>query len=238
MGRVIETLSQEEELVLVGKVTSSTKEEEWEALIEADVWIDFSHPDAVYKHVEKAIQWKKPLVIGTTGWEENLEEIQHLVNKSAIAVIYAQNFSLGMHFFMQLVSEAAQLINHLDSYDVSLLEIHHRQKVDSPSGTAYRLADILLENIERKTAITTELGGQKIAPHELHIASQRVGSVPGTHTLLFHSNQDTITLTHQAHNRQAWAKGALQAASWIQNKKGFYTINDMMEAFRCNNQES
>ncbi len=174
--------------------------------VHADVCIDFSHPDLILRTLEKITPLKLPLVIGTTGWYEKLDAVQHLVEKNDLAVIYAQNFSLGMNRFLQLVKKASAL---LENYDVAISETHHKAKVDRPSGTALAL----------NRALNRE---------SVDIASIRVGAIPGTHSIVFNTPDDTITLTHQAHNRLVWAKGALEAAKWIQGKKGFFHLNDML----------
>lgn len=188
-------------------------------------------------HVKKAAQFHKPIVIGTSGWYDQMESIREMAQEYNLGIIYAQNFSLGMNLFIRMLTEAAKLMNHVDAYDVALSEIHHRQKVDSPSGTACAIADVLLQNISRKTRVNCNLGEGKLETEELHVSSIRVGAVPGTHTVIFDSDQDTITLTHQAHDRSVWARGALEAGRWIQNKKGFFSINDMMEELTCNSQD-
>lgn len=242
MGQVIDNIASSFGAEIVARIDPNTQKAEWdditgEALANADVYIDFSHPDAVLDTIKKLGPFHKPLVIGTTGWYDQMEEVAALVEKYDLGVIYAQNFSLGMDLFVRIVEEAASLISNIGNYDVALSEIHHRHKVDSPSGTARVIAEVLLKNTPHKTKINHDLGEDKIEPDELHISSVRVGTVPGTHTVIFNSDQDTITLTHQAHNRSAWAQGALEAAKWIQNKKGLFNMNDMMEALTCNSPE-
>ena len=193
-----------------------------------DAYIDFSHPAAVMDHVRVLSRGQAPLVIGTTGWYEQLDEIRNLVLASGMAVVYAPNFSLGVSAFLRIAQAAGRLFNTLVDYDLFVHETHHRGKVDSPSGTALALADILLETVGRKTELRTGDAPGPVAPQQLHIASSRGGSVPGIHSVFFDSPSDTIELTHVARNRSGFAAGALLAAEWIQGKKGFFTLHDLL----------
>lgn len=181
-----------------------------------DVWIDFSHPDAVLKHVAKAVAEKKPLILGTTGWNDQIAEVRSLVEKGGIGVCFAPNFSLGVHLFMQIVREAAKLIDPHGIYDVSGSEIHHKEKVDSPSGTAKALAKIVVDSMESRNK------------KPLEFASTRVGYVPGTHSVIFDSPVDSITLTHQARNRSGFALGAILAAETIGTTKGLIPFEELI----------
>ncbi len=174
-------------------------------LSKADVFIDFSHADRVLEHCKLAAEQKKPIVIGTTGWEKQLPDVKALIKEAYIGCFYAPNFSIGVFLFTKIVEEAAKLLN--TRYDAAGLEMHHDQKKDSPSGTAKAIAEKL-----------------DIPP----FASLRLGSIVGTHSVFFDSDEDMITLTHQAKSRDAFAKGAVQAANWVLNKKGFFTMDDML----------
>ena len=197
MGKAIEKLVSGD---IVAKITSRSS---WEGVEKADVCIDFSHPEAVMENMKKVAALNKPAVIGTTGWD--LQELRSLVKREELGVIYAHNFSIGMHHFLSVVEKAAQ---ELRAYDVAISEMHHKQKVDAPSGTAHLIAHACQRDVP--------------------ISSLRVGTIPGTHSVIFDSQQDTITLTHQAHDRTAWALGAIEAAQWIQGKKGLFTLKEML----------
>jgi 4-hydroxy-tetrahydrodipicolinate reductase len=151
------------------------------------------------------------------------------VKNNQVALIHAANFSLGMNIFYQILQQAAALFDRFENYDVSGIELHHHKKADSPSGTARKLADILLKYIQRKKKATYDLVNRKIEPDELHFASLRCGSIPGTHKIIFDSTADTVELTHTARNRQGLALGAVLAAEWIRGRKGFFSIDDMMK---------
>lgn len=234
MGRILEKLAPDLSMEVVTCIDSHSSDSDWNEIKNVDVCIDFSHPKAVVSNVQKASCFCKSIVIGTSGWYDEIEAVKELVDKHKLGIIYAQNFSLGMNLFIQIVAEAARLMNHMNDYDVALFEVHHRKKIDSPSGTACALSDAILQNVDRKTRVNSNCIDRAINNDELHVSSIRVGSVPGTHTVIFNSAQDTITLTHQAHDRSVWARGALEAAKWIQNRKGFFHINDMMEELTSN----
>jgi 4-hydroxy-tetrahydrodipicolinate reductase len=180
-----------------------------------DVCIDFSRAESVLKHVKQCIEHKTPLIIGTTGWEDNLGEVQRLVESSSIGCLYSPNFSVGVALFTQIVSQAAKLMSSLTEYDVSGVEYHHKLKADSPSGTAKALS----RHVEK------EMGRIE----SLHFSSIRSGYIPGTHTIHFDGPVDSITLTHTARNREGFALGAIKAAEWIIGKKGFFTMEDLLE---------
>ncbi len=184
-----------------------------EALRDAEVVLDFSHPDVVVKNIHRLAQLGKSMVIGTTGWDEHLLEVKQTIETHQVGLIYGANFSLGVHMLSQILRYASGLLARFAMYDVALTEAHHQHKVDSPSGTALQLARVISEVHPDK---------------EVPISSMRCGSIPGTHSVIFDSPADTITLTHQARSRTGFAEGALVAAAWIKDRRGFYTIEDLM----------
>jgi 4-hydroxy-tetrahydrodipicolinate reductase len=193
-------------------------------LRDIDVCIDFSMPEAVLANIRTAVEAKTDIVIGTTGWYQHLPELKTIVKESGL--LYSANFSLGMNYFFRIVRLAAQMMNHAD-YDPYVHEIHHRQKVDSPSGTALQLANILVGAIDRKKEILARPPDGKIDPAMLHVSSTRVGAVAGTHVVGFDSEADSIELTHVAKTRRGFALGALTAARWLHGRKGIYTMDDV-----------
>ena len=172
---------------------------------DAEVCIDFSHPTVVLNHVEWAAAKQTPIIIGTTGWEKDEKMARACIEKSSIAALFTPNFSLGVACFNQLLQQARAL---LKDYDVAGVEYHHNQKQDAPSGTALAMAHAL----------------KLPAP----FASVRCGRIPGKHEVIFDSAFDSITLVHEAHNRDGFAAGALFAAHWIQDKTGWCTLDDML----------
>ncbi|MBI2653849.1 4-hydroxy-tetrahydrodipicolinate reductase [Candidatus Woesearchaeota archaeon] len=201
-----------------------------DSMQDVDVCIDFTTPNSVIDSIQKISKFRKNIVVGTTGWYDKLEEARKIVNQSNIGLIYASNFSIGVNVFFKIVENAAKIINNIEDYDVYGYELHHNKKIDSPSGTAKTLAEILIKNIKRKSKLEYGKIDRKIEPDELHFASVRAGSIPGTHIVGFDSSADTIELKHVARNREGFALGAVMAAQWINGKKGFYDINDMMKS--------
>jgi 4-hydroxy-tetrahydrodipicolinate reductase len=192
-----------------------------------DVAIDFSFPDSVEYNVKTIAELKKNIVIGTTGWYDKLNLIKNIINEAGVGCVYASNFSIGMQMFFKIVKDAADLINQFPDYDIMLHEIHHKRKKDTPSGSALRIADIILENVDSKKTILK--GNQKggIKKEQLHISSARVGEVTGIHSVLIDSLTDSLEIIHRAKNRNGFANGALSAAEWIYGKKGFYKFDDI-----------
>lgn len=193
-----------------------------------DVAIDFSFPDSVLENVKKLGKLKKNIVLGTTGWKEYSEEIKKIVAGNGIGLVYGSNFSVGMNMFFKIVSSLSKMLNNHPGYDISVNEIHHTRKKDSPSGTALSIADIILKELGRKNKILDETSCGTIQPSALHVTSARVGEVTGTHTVYIDSPADTIELTHRAKNRSGFAEGALLAAEWINGKKGYFDFPDVL----------
>lgn len=173
--------------------------------------IEFSHPSAVMGNIKALIPLGLPLVIGTTGWNDKKDEIKELLSKTDGVAMTSANFSIGVNLLYKIIDEAAKLVSAFDEYDASVFEIHHNQKADSPSGTALDIAKHLMANYPKKTQIVTESFHERPKAEELHVASMRLGSVPGTHTVFFDSNADTIEITHRARSREGFANGAVHA---------------------------
>lgn len=232
MGRLIEDIARQKEHAIIAKIhPSGTFSSIDEKLIhQADVCIDFSIPQAAFQNICTLAQMKKNIIMGTSGWYEHLDEVKQIVHENQIGFLFSPNFSIGVHLFNSIVKAAAQLINEFEDYDVAGQEIHHNQKIDSPSGTAKSIVYTLLEKIKRKTLPVYDIVDRPIASHELHFPSIRCGSNPGMHRVIFDSPADTITIEHQARNREGFARGAVAAAEWLVGKKGFFTLNDMIHA--------
>lgn len=188
------------------------------ALERADVCIDFSHPSIAMDNIRFVTQLQKPLVVGTTGWYDSMDEVEALVKKYQTGLLYSPNFSVGVQLFLKLVAEAALLFDPFAEYDVGGYEAHHSGKADIPSGTAQHIGKELLAHMTRKTRMVfgdeervDKAGNSK----EIHFPSVRYGNVPGTHSVAFDSPADTITLTHTARSRESFAEGAVRAAEWL-----------------------
>jgi 4-hydroxy-tetrahydrodipicolinate reductase len=194
-----------------------------------DIFIDFSTPQALLENFKIVAEARKPIVIGTTGWQEQKNEIKRLTENANIAVIHAANFSIGMNIFYKITECAAILFNQFVDYDAFIHEIHHRMKIDSPSGTALTLGEILLSKIQRKNQLLVNRMEGKISDNQLHISSTRSGAFPGTHIVAFDSIADTIELKHTVRNRSGFAIGAIYAAEWLIGRRGFYSMQDMID---------
>lgn len=232
MGRMVNSLAGKDDRV-VSIIDPAAPEAAYrtitkEALADTDVVIDFSHPSAVVDNVRTAASFGRNMVVGTTGWYKDLDEVRGIVVQSGIGFIYSSNFSIGVQLFLKMVRHAGQLFNDFPQYDVFAHEFHHNQKADSPSGTALSVAQALIQTIVRKTETLADTSHGKILPHQLHLTSTRGGFVPGTHEVFFDSETDTIEIRHQARSRCAFALGALAASEWIRSKRGFFTIDDYL----------
>ncbi len=234
MGHEIEKVAKDKGMT-VRTIDSSAEDVDYKEINEeslggVDVCVDFTHPDSVIGNIEKISKFKKNIVVGTTGWYGNMDEVKKVIENAGIGLIWSGNFSVGVNVYFKIIENAAKIIDKLDDYDVFVHEFHHNQKADSPSGTAVMLGKILTDNIARKSKVVTEELKRKIEPAELHVSSTRSGTIPGTHIVGFDSVADTIELKHTARSRQGFALGAVMAAEWLQGKKGFYDIDDMMKS--------
>jgi 4-hydroxy-tetrahydrodipicolinate reductase len=234
MGREVERVLLERRHTVVARVDpvggADRKELDEATASSADVAIEFSVASAVLPNVRRYAALRLPAVVGTTGWYAGLDEVRSAVEAAGIGLLYGSNFSLGAHIYFALAEQATRLLDALEQYDVSVLEIHHKRKKDSPSGTAMTLANAILRGSTRKKTIVTDKLDRAIQPHELHVASVRGGEFPGTHTVLFDSAADTIEVTHTARSRNGFALGAVLAAEWLQGKKGLYEISQFVRA--------
>ncbi|CAL2104321.1 4-hydroxy-tetrahydrodipicolinate reductase [Tenacibaculum sp. 190130A14a] len=193
-------------------------------ITKADVAIDFSLPHVAFDNISNCIQHNIPVISGTTGWLDQYQDIVNLCNEKKGAFIYASNFSLGVNIFFELNKQLAKMMNALNQYNVNIEEIHHTKKLDAPSGTAITLAKGIIEH--------SDLNGWTLTPekeeNKVPITAVRTPEVPGTHTIEYQSEIDTIEIKHTAHNRQGFALGAVVAAEWLANKTGVYTMNDVL----------
>ena len=193
-----------------------------------DVVIDFSKPALALPHIERYCNLNLNAVIGTTGWYHEMAQVKSWVRTSTGSLLYAPNFAIGIAVLSRVLEKAAALIDKIPEYDASIHEAHHKYKLDSPSGTALHLADILVKQIDRKKNINTETQHQQIPISDLHVTSQRLGQIFGQHTITFDSPYDQISITHEAKNRDGFAFGALRAAEWLIGKRGLYTLDDLL----------
>lgn len=226
MGKEIEKIAIERGHTIPLKVTSANKDISLDELKACDAAIEFSTPNAVIHNIRSCFNVNVPVVVGTTGWYKDFAEIKTACLNDNRALLYATNFSIGVNIFFEINRRLAMLMNKQMNYDVTVEEIHHTQKLDSPSGTAITIADDILKFVERKDQWVNE----KTNPvNHLNIFSQRIDNIPGTHIVKYTSAIDDIEIMHKAHNRQGFALGAVLAAEWIQNKKGVFTMDDVLQ---------
>jgi len=199
-----------------------------ERLSGADVCADFSRAAAVLSNIRAACEARKPIVVGTTAWEADLPAARELVQAAGIGLIHAPNFAIGVQTMFHVVAQCARTLDGLMEPDAAVFETHHRGKADSPSGTAKRLARILLDNLRRKNTLITDPVQRPMAPNEIHVVSQRLGADPGTHTITFDLGDETIEIRHAARSRAIFARGALKAAEWVLHRNGVFEFADMI----------
>jgi len=199
-------------------------------LKDADAVIEFTHPNVAAGNLLFLAKEKIPTVTGTTGWYDKLGEISQAVKNSGSSLVWSSNFSLGVNLFFRIAAYAAKLADPFEEYDVAGSETHHNKKADSPSGTAKTLVEKVLAQMSRKKKAVYEKLDRPPEADELHYASLRVGSVPGTHNILFDSAADTIEITHTARSREGFASGAVIAAEWLTKEKrtGVFTVDDVL----------
>ncbi len=197
---------------------------------ETDVAIEFSIPDLAMKHINYCLENKLPVVVGTTGWNDQLEYVSNKVNSKNGSLLHASNFSVGVNIFFELNKRLAQLMAAHGEYQVAMTEIHHTQKLDAPSGTAISLAkDIISESdYEAWKCMENNDGKLSSISPEFDIIAKRIPDVPGTHIIEYQSDIDIIEIKHEAKNRKGFALGAVIAAEWLHGKKGIYTMKDVL----------
>ena len=227
MGHEIEqVLIQREHTVALIIDQNNTEDLCAEKLADIDVAIEFTTPDTAYNNVRTCIECGTPIVCGTTGWHDRLEELQALCREKESTMIWSSNYSLGVNITFRLNRYLAEIMNRFDAYNVSMEEIHHTQKKDAPSGTAISLANDILERVERKEKWVNEPTAEANA---IEITSLREGTVPGTHTVTYTSDDDKIEIKHTLFSRRALALGAVVAAEFVAPRKGVFTIDDLFE---------
>jgi len=190
----------------------------------ADVAIDFSVPTSAFDNISNCLKNGVPVISGTTGWLAKYEDAVNLCKKEKGAFIYASNYSLGVNIFFELNKQLAKMMENLEDYDISMEEIHHTKKLDAPSGTAITLAEGIIDNSSKEK---WELD-HKTSENNIPIVAKRIPEVPGTHTVWYNSEVDSIEIKHTAHNRKGFALGAVVAAEWILDKTGVFSMKDIL----------
>lgn len=229
MGKAIEAIALERGHSISWKVTSENPLVNQDASL-VDVVIEFTRPQQAVEHIKWSLVNHIPVVVGTTGWNNYLNEVSELAAQNNGALLHASNFSVGVNLFFQLNERLAQLMSHHPEYIASMEEIHHTEKLDAPSGTAITLANGILEHND---SYLSWVCGENESPHvndsQLGVTAYRLPNVPGTHTIRYASEIDTITISHEAHNRKGFALGAVIAAEWLLQRKGVFTMRDVLQ---------
>jgi 4-hydroxy-tetrahydrodipicolinate reductase len=227
MGKEIEqiAISRGHEIAL--KVNSSNADTfSNEELKMADVAIEFSVPQSAINNINRCIDTNVPVVVGTTAWLDKKEDVIIRCIDNNGALLYSSNFSIGVNLFFQLNEKLAELMKPYNEYEVTMEEIHHVHKLDAPSGTAITLANEIIEQLPRKNKWVVNTGAKA---NEIEIRAIRTNSVPGTHSITYNSEIDSISIEHIAHNRKGFALGAVIAAEYLKDKKGIYTMRDVLK---------
>jgi 4-hydroxy-tetrahydrodipicolinate reductase len=206
-----------------------------ENLQKADAVIEFTTPSSVLGNIDHCFNAGVPIVVGTTGWYDKIPEIKQRCEQDGNSLMYASNFSVGVNIFFHVNRLLAKVMNRYPYYDVQVEEIHHTQKMDAPSGTAITIAEGIIESLDSKrewiNVLTTDDkdDDETVTENQLLIESMRIDNIPGTHTVIYDSEVDMIEFKHTAHNRNGFALGAVLAAEWIHDKKGFYSVEAMFD---------
>ncbi len=190
-----------------------------------DAAIEFTGPHTAYNNIIKCIELGKPIVSGSTGWLNRLTDVESACNDKQGSFIYASNFSVGVNIFFEVNKKLAELMKGKDQYDVAIKEIHHTQKKDAPSGTAITLAEHILSN---NTSKSTWVNDTPTSKNQLFIKSERIDPYPGLHEVTYSSSIDEIKIIHNAHSRDGFALGAVLAAEYIAERKGIFTMKDVL----------
>lgn len=226
MGRAVEEIAMSRGHIISGRITTETlnslAKEVWD---ETDVVIEFSSPESAASNIQLCLENNTPVVSGTTGWLNKKPKIEDLCDKVNGTFFYASNFSIGVNIFFRINRYLAQIMEHNPDYDVSMKEIHHAAKKDSPSGTAITLAEDIINEVKRKTAWVE---GSNATHEQINITSERIGDVSGTHIIKYKCDIDSIEIKHEAHSRKGFALGAVLVAEWIKDKKGVLSMDDFL----------
>lgn len=226
MGKAIEQVALQKGHEILYRIDLESQELlQPEHLSKADIAIEFSTPKTAFNNINKCFDAHLPLVCGSTGWLDHLDDVKQRCNKEKQSFLYSSNFSIGVNIFFQLNKRLAELMSNQNQYQISMEEIHHTEKKDAPSGTAITLASQIIDVIPGKSKWVNESTDD---PEAVSIISKRIDPAPGTHIIRYTSEVDDIEIRHTAHSRKGFAAGAVVAAEWLQGKTGFFSMNDVL----------
>lgn len=234
MGKEIEKIALQKGHSISFKITKENKKETQNISPQnTDVVIEFTSPESAFENVKYCLEKGVSVVCGSTGWNEQKKEIENFVENSNqnLGFFWASNFSIGVNIFLEINKYAAKLMNNYKEYDLKVTEIHHTEKKDAPSGTAITLTEAILKNYEGKDnwKLVENTSSKDNSKNTIPIFALREEDVKGTHTTLYTSKVDDISLTHEAHSREGFAKGAVVAAEFLKNKKGVFEMKDLLK---------
>ena len=230
MGKIIEEMAKERGHHISFKATSGNKDFNADELKGSDVAIEFSAPNAAIPNMHRCFMAGVPVVVGTTGWYDKFDKVNNCRKDQNGTLLYATNFSVGVNIFYEINRKLATLMSHQKQYNVQIEEIHHTEKLDAPSGTAISIAEGIIE--QHQVYDDWQLKQGDVLPSAvkmLPIVAKRIPEVPGTHTVTYDSDIDTIEFKHQAKNRKGFALGAVLAAEFLKDKTGLFTMKDVLK---------
>ncbi|MDX1446934.1 4-hydroxy-tetrahydrodipicolinate reductase [Lishizhenia sp.] len=227
MGKAIEEIAVERGHEIVLRSTSKNPITP-DQLKNIDAAIEFSIPATVLNNIDLLLDAGIPTVVGTTGWNHALESVGEKVADKEGALLHSSNFSIGVNIFFKVNEYLAKIMNKQEAYACDMTEVHHMQKLDAPSGTAITLAEQIIANHDNYSAHFCKENNEEAVDNGINITALREPEVPGTHIINYKSEIDTITIKHEAHNRKGFALGAVVAAEWIHDKKGVFTMQDVL----------
>ncbi len=229
MGAEVARLASDKGHRVVAFISSNMLRDEKISLLQrADAAIEFTRPEAAFENIKLCLDAGVPVVSGTTGWLSDLQNAKAFCELKGGSFIHASNFSIGVNVFFEINRRLASIMNKVPAYDVTLEEIHHTAKLDMPSGTAIVLADDILSSLGRKNSWSLN-PESPVGADVLPLIAHRLTDVPGMHRVTYTSDADEIAIVHEAKSRSGFAEGALMAASWIRNRKGFFTMKDVLD---------
>ena len=221
MGKIVEKLAIKKGHTIVSRINQYSSKEE---ILKADIAIEFSTPQAAVSNIKFCLENDIPIVSGTTGWLAHYDKMIKLCENRNGSFIYASNFSIGVNLFFSINEYVSNLMEPWKDYQVSIEEVHHNQKLDIPSGTAVTLAEGIIRNSDKNK---WELNGTEA--ENINITAKRINDIKGNHIINYDSNIDTISIKHEAHSRDGFALGAILAAEWLADKKGIFTMKDVLQ---------
>jgi len=224
MGKEIEQISIDRGHNVIYKIDKDSKIDKLNGV---DVAINFSTPETAFKNISLGLNSSIPVVCGTTGWLNDFNKVVKLSNKTCTSFLYSSNFSLGVNLFYELNKKLALMMKNHNQYKLNIEEVHHKEKLDKPSGTAISLAEDVIKNSNyKKWSFDNDFD------NIIKMESKRIDGVPGTHTLKYSSDIDSIEIKHIANNRIGFALGAVIAAEWILNKEGVFNMKNVINDFK------